>query len=152
MEESICIQFLFDEGLLHRRMRCKECYTDLSPDYKNKTYPLFSCKRYFHLPILHSSIWTIWFGPPNFSSVHMILFHRQHAHFPTITRPVTTQVTTNNIESRRFLRHKLSQEGISQKQMYSHIAEYLWFLDCESRGAGTFHELIQNIKTVYHVQ
>ena len=25
MEESACIKFLFDEGLRHRRMRCKEC-------------------------------------------------------------------------------------------------------------------------------
>ena len=32
MEESACIQFLFDEGLLRIRMRCNECYTNLSPN------------------------------------------------------------------------------------------------------------------------
>ena len=62
-------------------------------------------------------------------------------------------VHTNNIESRwQALRNKLSQGGIWQNQVDSHILEYLWRLDCENRSADPFLELIEDIKTVYPVQ
>ena len=31
MEEKACIQFLFEEGLLNKRMICNECYARLCP-------------------------------------------------------------------------------------------------------------------------
>ena len=42
-EESACIQYLFDEDLLHTKMRCRECNAELtiSPKvYKNIRYLL----------------------------------------------------------------------------------------------------------------
>ena len=43
-EESSCIQFLFDEGLLHKTtIRCSECDAHLRPNYHtHKRYPFFA--------------------------------------------------------------------------------------------------------------
>ena len=45
-DKNACIQFSFDEGLLHTRMRSNKRYTSLRlKDCTNKTYPLFACER-----------------------------------------------------------------------------------------------------------
>ena len=147
------IQFLFDVGLLHGRLRCKECYADLSlKDYLKKNVSSIFMWKIYPFPNLALNLDYV-VQTSNFPSVRILLFHRQHGHFPRTTKPVTTHVTMNNIESSwRSLWHRLSREGILQKQMDSHIVEHLWFMDCTNCDAEPFHELIQDIKTVYPVQ
>ena len=82
----------------------------------------------------------------------MFVYQRRHKKITvSATKGTITQVYMNDM-SLQSLRHRLSWGGICQNQMDSHISEYLWSQDCENRGVDPFQELIEDSKTLYHVQ
>jgi hypothetical protein len=78
-EESACIQFLSDEGLLHTTVRCSECYDHLSPHHhSNKIYPVFACQR-GHKRIISCTKGT-WFENLKISPAQILLLTYSIAH------------------------------------------------------------------------